>query len=201
MSPWVHWASLVRARRHIKRLATDSGGAQSRSWVIHPRNPSTGHYAATPQPMWMLNPVRRASSRPERCQAARIVRPPLLTGRGKRTPFEADFFRRPRTRSAAFPHPRKAPPHTSRVAPVMYPASGEARKPTAAATSSGSARRPSGIPAMIRSLSTDGNASSLASIRAVRVTPGATQFTVTPAVANSNAADRVMLITAAFAAA
>jgi hypothetical protein len=42
---------------------------------------------------------------------------------------------------------------------------------------------------------------SLASIRAVRVTPGATQFTVTPVAANSNAAERVMLITADLAAA
>ena len=44
---------------------------------------------------------------------------------------------------AQWPMPR--PPSTGMTAPVMYAASSEARKRTAAATSSGSAKRPAGM--------------------------------------------------------
>ena len=89
------------------------------------------------------------------------------------------------------------PPSTTRFAPVIQRAAGEARKRTASATSAGVPSRSSGAAACQRA-TPSGHASSRpgASIR-----PGETQFTRMPAPPSSSAAARVCMTTAAFAAA
>src|SRR3981081_4927685 len=84
------------------------------------------------------------------------------------------------------------PPSTTKDCPVMYEAAGEAKKQTAAATSSGVPARPIGVcsPA-IRSDSVDD---------AVAIHPGATALMVIPSSALSSATARIIPSIAAFAA-
>src|SRR6266478_5835584 len=84
------------------------------------------------------------------------------------------------------------PPSTTTPCPVMYEASGEARKQTAAATSSGVPARPSGVcRAAIFSDSVED---------AVAIQPGAMPLMVIPSPAVSMATARIMPSIAAFAA-
>src|SRR5882762_2535529 len=87
---------------------------------------------------------------------------------------------------------RMLPPSTTSDCPVMYEAAGDARKATAAATSSGVPARPIGVcsPA-IRSDSVED---------AVAIHPGATPLMVIPSTALSSATARIIPSIAAFAA-
>ena len=84
------------------------------------------------------------------------------------------------------------PPSTTSVWPVMYAASSQARKATAAATSRAVPARPTGVerPAM----------SSRSVDEAVAIQPGCTELAVTPPRALSCAIARIIPSTAAFAA-
>lgn len=87
-------------------------------------------------------------------------------------------------------------------APVTYDASSDARYDTAAATSSGVARRPSGISASVAASAASGSSWSLSqsSMSGVRAMPGASTFTRIPCGASSTAAPREYASSAPFAA-
>src|SRR5215208_4820868 len=91
------------------------------------------------------------------------------------------------------------PPLTESVWPVMYPARSEARKATAAAMSSGSARRRIGTARTSASTSFWPPSAAIPSSMGVRVGPGQTAFAVMPARAVSRAIVFVNAITAPFA--
>ncbi len=74
------------------------------------------------------------------------------------------------------PYAMYIPPLTCRVSPVMYAPQSEAKKPTAAAISSGVPKRASGICDMSTSICF----SCKARVMSVSMKPGATQFTVMP---------------------
>ena len=82
------------------------------------------------------------------------------------------------------------------IAPVANPARGDARKATAAATSSGVPSRPSGM--RVKSFSFCSGV--ITSVMAVSMKPGATAFTRTPRGASSLADVFVSPITPAFEA-
>ena len=82
---------------------------------------------------------------------------------------------------------QRRPPSTCSTSPVMYEAPGEARKATAAATSSGVPKRRSGIRPRISSAAT----SRMARVIALSMTPGATALTRMPLDASSTARARV----------
>ncbi len=90
------------------------------------------------------------------------------------------------------------PPSTARHWPVMYDAAGRARNATAAATSWGSAMRPSGVRARIAA-SASGRLST-GSTSGVRVYHGATVLTRMPSRAHSSARVRVACARPALAA-
>src|ERR1043166_4422501 len=75
------------------------------------------------------------------------------------------------------------PPFTPMISPVMNEASGEARKATAAATSSGLPKRPIGV--ICRTTSSE--AAGTSAVMSVSMKPGATALTVAPFLANSRA--------------
>ncbi len=89
------------------------------------------------------------------------------------------------------------PPSTVSTCPVMNPASGAARKTTAAATSSGAPKRPSGVCLSKVSFNYWGSAS----VNRVSMKPGATALTVMPREPTSFAKDFVKPIRPALAAA
>src|SRR5439155_154913 len=106
--------------------------------------------------------------------------------------------RRRGTATRGRPRHITVPPSTHSTWPVMYAASSEARKANAPATSSGSAKRPSGMRSSVL-------AANLGFVRTVSViavaASGATALTVMPRLASSRAADFVSPTIAAFAAA
>src|SRR5690606_13989173 len=77
------------------------------------------------------------------------------------------------------------PPFTCRGSPLMWPASGPARKATARAMSAGSPRRPSAICWSMVALASSGRSR----VMSVAMKPGATTFTVTPRLPISFASD------------
>src|SRR5690348_15361875 len=91
------------------------------------------------------------------------------------------FLRRARA------HTIVRPPPTLSVWPVMNDAASDARKTTASATSSGRARRPSGVALTIEEISFSLPAAIMPCSRGVSVRPGATTFTRTPSRATSRA--------------
>ena len=88
------------------------------------------------------------------------------------------------------------PPLTASTCPVMYPAASDARKHTAAATSSGVPKRPSGIAdAQLAWASV-----LMSRVMSVSMSPGATTFTVIDREATSRASAFEKPMTPAFAA-
>ncbi len=107
-------------------------------------------------------------------------------------------------RKGLMPNP---PPSRTSVWPLIATASGEARKATATATSSGSSARPSGICATSAASACSSSRSVAAAIRStarrimsVRTKAGQTAFAVTPVPVTSAATARISPTAACFAA-